>query len=1134
MLKVKKFYCTLLLILAMCFSGSVFATESQAFGINSINQQKRKVTGTVMDDYGPVIGASISVKGTSIGTITDFDGKFSVDVNDDQVLVISFIGYETQEIRIGEQSNLTVYMKGDTQALDEVVVTALGIKKDAKKLGYAVSTIAAGELTKTSSQNLGSALYGKASGVRIQTAPGGSGAISINVRGLNSITGNNQPLIVVDGVPIRNGNANEDGYWTDQRINSNGLADINPEDIETLSILKGASASALYGSEAANGVVMITTKTGRGTKGFGVDVSASLTADFVAYMPEYQTTFGPGVPVNSRSGYKTVGGVDNPGWAEGWYVRTDRNGNVQNSVMTATGQFGPRYDGSDILYYDGTIRKYQSYGSNPWKDIFRTGINQQYNVAITNATDKSNFRLSYTYNDNLPTQYNSNYKKHNFNLTGTYNITNTLKVDYMANYIIQDIKNRPYRISRLTNNFSGMFSAFDDIDYLKKSTITSLGYGNMPYTNNMNLTPDEGYEWELAVNRFAGYYAADNETSYLWNIYKNNQYETNNRLIASIAPSWTIIDGLVLRGRIATDYTTEKSESKNSTVQSLAYMNSGYYGLTNRRYETVFGDIILSYNKDLTDKIDLSAMVGWTGRTETVFVSTVGTSKGISVVDWFHLNASVGTKESEMTKKEYLKTAWFGTLGFSYDNWAYLEGTARQEKISTLTKGNNSFFYPSVNASIVYTELMKDKKPLWFDYGKIRASYGVVGNAPEIYRAAQAYTQNTAGGYIYNTVDKKVGNETIKPEKKFEWELGLEGKFFGNRLGFDLSFYTNTVKDQILEATMPSSAGGTSILLNIGELKNKGFELSLYGTPICIRDFSWELRTNLSWYKNEVTRLMDGIDRITHWDMDGTSAAMYSFVGRPMGDIYAYAPLTDENGNKIVDSSTGFYKLTDEPVRVGNAMPKFTGGFATTLTYKDFFLDTSLDYRVGGAVMNTPYQYLMSRGSLVQSMANRDAAHGGLTYYLDANDKCVPYSGTVGPNGEKVYDNGMILKGVKEDGTANDIMIGSDYWYNTAYGWGGPGNGSSMRYYSHSVFDNTYIKVRELSIGYNLPAKLLSKFACRSLQVSLYGRNLFYIYKKMPGFDAEATDATSWIEQTRLGGSTATTRSFGVSLRASF
>ncbi len=1114
----------LLLTGALLFSGNLHAELTPANPGIQAAQQNGKISGTIVDNLGTVAGASVVVKGTTNGTISDFDGNFTLEnIPNGAIIQISFIGYIPQEIAYTGQSVLNITLEEDTQKLDEVVVTALGIKKDAKKLGYSVSTIAAGDLVKTASPNLGSALYGKAAGVRIQTAPGGAtGSISINVRGLNSITGNNQPLIVVDGMPIRNANANNDDFWTDQRIQSNGLADINPEDIETMSILKGASASALYGSEAANGVVMITTKSGKGGQGFGVEINTSLTGDFVAYMPKYQTTFGPGVPTNSRSQYQNYSGIDNTGWADGWYQRIDRNGNQHNSVLSATGQFGPRFDGSDILYYDGTIRPYRAYSANPWSEIFRTGFNQQYNVAITNGTDKGNTRLSYTYTDNQPTQYNSSYSKHNFNLTGSHNISKALKVDYSANYIIQDIKNRPYRINRLTNNFGGMFSAFDDLNYFRNSVITSLGYRNQIYSNYSHLTPEEGYEWSPAIS------ALNDE--YFWNIYAKEQLETSNRLIARIAPSWQIIDGLILKGSIATDYTTEKSESKENSEQSyLVSSPSGYYGLTNRRYQTVYGDFMLSYDKDLTEKINFSAVAGWQGRGESTDITSVGTTQGLSVENWFHLNASKGIKNTSMTKKEFIKTAWFGTVSLSYGNWAYLEGTARQEKISTLAKNNNSFFYPSANASIVYSELFKEQLPSWFDYGKVRLSYGIVGNAPDIYKANQAYAQNSTSGYIYNTVSVNVGNDGIRPEEKHEWELGIENKFFNNRLGFDISLYTNSIKDQILETTIPGSIGGKSILMNVGELQNKGFELSVYGTPIRNKDWDWEIRGNISLYKNKVAKLSDGVSSITHWELDG-AAKMISEVGRPMGDIYAYAPATDENGNKIV-AEDGFYKVTDEMVKVGNAMPKFTGGFASSLSYKSFFLDASLDFKVGGAVMNTPYQYMMSRGSLIESMSYRDAAHGGLSYYLTPDNKnYIPTTATAGPNGEKVYDNGMILDGVKEDGTPNDIIVGSDYWYNSTYGWGA----TSRRYYSHSVFDNTYVKVREISLGYNLPSSLLSKFMCKNLQVSVFARNPFYIYKNMPAFDAEASDATNWIGQTQLGGSTATTRSFGITLRAGF
>ncbi|MEA5129641.1 MAG: SusC/RagA family TonB-linked outer membrane protein [Proteiniphilum sp.] len=1083
--------------------------------------QNITVSGTVMDVTNePVIGATVVVQGdASHGTVTDIDGNYTLtNVPPNATLQFSYVGMTTQSIAVDGRTSIDVVLDSDTEMLDELVVTALGIRKDAKKLGYAVSNVSAADLMKTASPNLGSALYGKASGVRIQTAPGGlTGAISINVRGLSSITGTNQPLIIVDGVPIHNGDANTDGYWDNQRIQNNGLADINPEDIESLSVLKGASASALYGSEAANGVVMITTKSGRGASGFGVDFNASITTDHVAYMPKYQTTFGPGVRVGARA----ANGAD----ADGWYSRVDRNGTMRQTLNSTTTYFGPKYDGRQVLYYDGTMREYSPINANPWNEVFRTGVTQQYNVAIVRGDAKGNTRLSYTYVDNLPTQYNSNFKKHNFNLNGSSNISESLKVDYAANYIITNIKNRPYRISRLTNNFGGMFGPFDDVKYLRESTVTSLGYKNQVYTDRKHLTPDEGYEWTPAT------YALVDE--YFWHILAKEQLESNNRLIASVTPSWNIIDGLTLRARAATDLTVEKVENKENTEQSIVFGDySGYYGLRNNRYEIFYGDIMLTYDTPLTDKFELTASAGWQGRTEKYTESKVNTEGGLTVENWFHLNASKRTKAASMDVSEFLKTAFFGTLSVGYNNWAFLEGTVRQEKISTLAPGNNSFFYPSVNSSFIFTELLKDKLPGWYDYGKVRASYGIVGNAPQIYKSTTGYEQNTVSGYIYNRVPVELGNENIKPEKKFEWEFGLESKFLANRLGFEASFYTNRVQDQILMTTMPSSSGAKGILMNVGELKNKGFELSLYGTPIETKDWVWDLRANLAINRNKVTKLAPGINTLQHRNEDNGSLFLYSKVGEPMGDFYSLAPATDENGNKIVRSD-GFYKLTDEPVKVGNAMPKMVGGFATTLAYKNFALDASFDYRIGGAILNMPYQYLMGRGTLESSMKYRDAAHGGLTYYLDAGNNVVPFNGAQGPNGEKVYDNGMILKGVKEDGTPNDIMLGSDHYYNWAYNWGG-WDPSSETFYSHSVFDNSYVKLRELSLTYNFENSFTSKFNCQRLSLSVYGRNLFYLYKNLPDFDAEAADGTTWITQSVLGGSTATTRSFGISLRATF
>jgi len=1097
-----------------------------ALGFSAFAQST--VKGTVKDAAGePIIGAAVQVAGTHHGTITELDGSFSLgDIQSGDKLEISCIGYAGQTIT-WNGGPVNVVLQEDAEMLEGTVVTALGIRKDEKKVGYAVSSVSAENLNKTVAPSLGSALYGKASGVRIQTAPGGAtGAITIQVRGLSSITGSNQPLVVVDGVPIRNGDANNSDYWGTQRIQSNGLADINVEDVENLTILKGASATSLYGSEGANGVVLITMKKGKRNSGVHVEFGASVQGDFVAYMPKYQTLYGPGARNNA---WASNGYTD-----EGFFMRTDMNGNSVLGVASATSYFGPKYDGRQVYYFDGKTRAYNAITSNPWNDVFRTGLTQQYSLAVTAGTDKGNMRFSYTFFDNLPNQYNSHLGKHNFALSGSQNITanGAVKIGYSINYMNQNVKNRPYRISRITNNFSGMFGAFDDVAYVRDHTITTAGYQNRVYSSSNHENPSEGWAYNPSFSAIVD--------EYFWNVLARTQLENNQRLIASVTPSWEIIKGLTLKGNIATDYTGQKIENMDPTKTANAFgSTSGGYSLSNNTYTTIYGDAMLNYNTQITDKFGLDANIGYSARSEQTLNSRVNTEGGLTVENWFHLNAGKSTPGAGMTKAEFLKQALFGTISFSYGNWAYLEGTIRNETVSSLKTPNNSYWYPSVNGAIVLSELFQ--MPRAIDFAKVRASYGVVGNAPAAYTAAMTYTQNSFPlgdkNYVYNKIESGLNNDALRPETTYEFELGLEGKFFNNRLGFDLSYYNKRIKDQILNTTAPRSAGGSSIWMNVGELNNQGVEFSAYGTIVETRDWRVNLSGNAAWNTSKVIKLADGVDRLEHRSLDGGAVYMYSDVGQKMGDIYAYAPLTNDKGQVIVYSTAGdptadgFAKLTPTPVKVGNALADLVGGFSFSVGYKRFTLDANFNFQIGGSVVNTPYEYLMGRGTLEESLKYRDEAHGGLAYYFDANGYCIPakHSDTAGPGGEKIWHNGMIVEGVKEDGTPNDQIISSDIWYNWTYNWGV----GDPTYYSHAIFDNTYVKCRELTLSYALPESV-TKGWCNGLKVSVFARNPFYLYKNLPIWDAENSDSTSWINQAFLEGSTNATRTFGFSLRVNF
>lgn len=954
------------MVLAFLFAENIYAQDSQ-----TIKGMVRDVTGE------PLIGASVIEKGTNNGVITDVDGNFTLKVPADATLSIAYMGYATREIKLArrkKQGDLRVTLREDSQQLKEVVVTAMGIKKDTKRLGYAVSTIESDEIVKAGATNFASAMYGKAPGIRItQTQGGSAGAVSINVRGLTSITGNNQPLIILDGVPIRNGGTGKSTdfaeFGNDGQIRSNGLVDINPEDIESISVLKGASATALYGSEAANGAVVITSKRAKSGK-LTVDFTAQVTANLPAYLPKVQTLYGPGRYNTDYSDYEKQTG--------GFYQRT-MNGENYKSLYNTTMSFGPKYDGSDVLYWDGKVRPYLPATDNPWKELFRTGWNQTYNLAISQGTETSSNRFSYTFMDEIPNSLTGSFTKHNFKLTGSYKLAKPLTLEYSLNYIIQDVKDRPQTSLNLYGSFGNMFSSFMDIPYLKQSYVTSLGYRNTyAIGGDATLTPDESWAYD------PGYLSG--VSNMLWNMYHHHSEETENRLIGMIRPTWQITNWLSLRAQLSTDITDTKQTLEYETERpNSLYDPSGSFQNINRRYDIVYGDVMLNFNYNIR-RFDIAATLGWTGRYENMNNMRVSTNGGLVTENWFDLNASRYTASSTLQRMELLKTGYMGTLSLGWDNYLFLELTGRQERSSTLK--DQSFFYPSANLSFLFSNAFR--MPAWWNHGKLRLSYGIVGNAPETYAA------------------------------------------------------------------------------NI---------------------------------------------------------------------IYVQVPQVNENGDYLV-SDKGLYLNQTDLQRVGNINPDGVGGLFSSFSYKNIFLDFSIDFRIGGDVINEMYQYSTASGLTPESLQYRDTEHGGLSYYYPGNNNAsgvpvqVDPSLGAGPNGEVIYHDGVILPGVvASTGEKNTRIIPAGYYYNQTYNWG---TQPEQYTYRHSVFDNTYVKLRELTIGYQFPEKLISKLGMTRLSVSVFGRNLFYFYKALKNYDAESSVGTSWASQAVVGGSTTATRNFGISLRASF
>lgn len=1103
---------SMIVALALLFAGSAGAQETK-----TIKGMVRDVTGE------PLIGASVIEKGTNNGVITDVDGNFTLTVPADATLSIAYMGYATREIHLAKrkkQGDLRVTLREDSQQLKEVVVTAMGIKKDTKRLGYAVSTIESDEIVKAGATNFASAMYGKAPGIRItQTQGGSAGAVSINVRGLTSITGNNQPLIILDGVPIRNGGTGKSTdfaeFGNDGQIRSNGLVDINPEDIESVSVLKGASATALYGSEAANGAVVITSKRAKSGK-LTVDFTAQVTANLPAYLPKVQTVYGPGRYNTEYSDYEKQTG--------GFYQRT-MNGESYRSLYNTTMSFGPKYDGSDVLYWDGKMRPYLPATDNPWKELFRTGWNQTYNLAISQGTETSSNRFSYTFMGETPNSLTGSFTKHNFKLTGSYKPARTLNIEYSLNYIVQDVKDRPQTSLNLYGSFSNMFSSFMDIPYLKQSYVTSLGYRNTYAGGDATLTPDEAWAYD------PGY--LNGVSNMLWNMYHHHSKETENRLIGMIRPTWQITNWLSLRAQLSTDITDTKQTLEYETERpNSLYDPSGSFQNINRRYDIVYGDVMLNFNYNIR-RFDIAATLGWTGRYENMNNMRVSTNGGLVTENWFDLNASRYTASSTLQRMELLKTGYMGTLSLGWDNYLFLELTGRQERSSTLK--DQSFFYPSANLSFLFSNAFR--MPAWWNHGKLRLSYGVVGNAPETYAANIIYEQGSDNGFTWNYVPSSWGNANIRPEKKYEYEIGFESKFLNNRLGFDVSYYNNRVKDQILSTPQPSTSGVKYVLMNVGEVANEGWDISVSATPVLTKNFRWDLTANYGIYRNKVVKLADGVPYLEISNIGGGGAKIQAVEGRPMGDIYVQVPQMNENGEYLV-SDKGLYMNQTELQRVGNINPDGVGGLFSSFSYKNIFLDFSIDFRIGGDVINEMYQYSTASGLTPESLQFRDTEHGGLSYYYPGNNNAsgvpvqVDPSLGAGPNGETVYHDGVILPGVvASTGEKNTRIIPAGYYYNQTYNWG---TQPEQLTYRHSVFDNSYVKLRELTIGYQFPEKLISKLGMTRLSVSVFGRNLFYFYKALKNYDAESSVGTSWASQAIVGGSTTATRNFGVSLRASF
>ncbi|WP_026728191.1 SusC/RagA family TonB-linked outer membrane protein [Flavobacterium denitrificans] len=1031
-----------------------------------------KLEGTVVDAVTkePVIGASVNIKGTTHGVVTDLDGKFFFQTGQKfpYTLIISYLGYKKAEVVV-QKNAVVIDLEQEQNALSEVVVTALGITKEKKSLGYTTQSLKGKELASTKETNFLNSLTGKLAGVRITNSQGDMGSSRIIIRGETSIAGNNQPLFVVDGVPVDNSQLNFGGATRDFR---NAIADLNPQDIETLTVLKGPNAAALYGSRAAHGVVLITTKSGKNQKGLGISVSSGITISQVSTLPAFQNSYGQGS--NGKFSYVDgKGGGVNDGVDESW---------------------GPRLDGRLIpqFYSNGVAVPFEAHPDNV-KDFFNTGLTYDNSVSVAKSDEKSDFRLGVNNQKQLGTVPNSEINKTNFTINTNYEISKNIKVGVNANYIVTDAPQLPGGPSG--GRAAGVMLQF-------------LWFGRQVDINDLNN------DWTKNWNN--SYYSNP-----YWNAYYNTTSQQRNRLIGDIHLDAKIIDGLNFRFRTGVDYYNDRRK------YTIKYGTNGTpfgsyaedaYTVDERNTEGIF-----QYTKNLNDDFSLDALAGFNVRNHSD-ANNYQKAPRLAVPDLYTLTNSRDPLTSSNSYSRLRVYSAYASAQLGFRNYAFLNVTARNDWSSTLPSNNRSYFYPSINGSVVLTDAFKIKSNT-LDFLKVRGGWSEVGNDADPYQLSTVYNFQTAfdGNPIQTSSQKKL-NENLKPETTRSSEVGLEATFWKNRLRFDAAYYNTDSYDQILEIKTTASSGYNSQLINAGKINNHGIELQLDGTPIQTKDFKWNIGVNYSKNTSKV-EILDYDKKIQNYTIGSSGGVdVLASVGQAYGALYGTAYERDANGN-IVVGANGLPKADPTKRVLGHYTPDYLAGATNTFTYKNLELSVLVDASVGGELFSGTNRTGNYTGVLAQTLPGRGAENGGLSYYYPGNNTSNPktlVTGGVAPGGATVYDDGMIFSGVYADGTPNNKVISAQEYYKASYN-------ISEAY----IYSSTYVKLREIRLTYNVDKKLVKKLGLDGASITAAGRNLLFIYKEVPNIDPETafnTGNVQGLESLALP----TTRNFSLNVNLKF
>jgi TonB-linked SusC/RagA family outer membrane protein len=1048
--------------------------------------QTRQVTGkvTASEDGTALPGVSVSLKGSSRGTTTAADGTYKITVGDGAAITFSFVGYKPQTVSVGNQSSINIVLTSDASELNEVVVTALGLTRTKNSLPYAAQQVKGEELTRVRTGNAIQALSGKVAGLQIIQGNAIGGSTNVVVRGNKSLTGNNQALFVVDGVPVDNTNKNSGNQQTGRGgyDYGNAAADINPDDIENMTVLKGAAATALYGSRASNGVIMITTK--KAKRGLGLTINAGLTVGTIdkSTFPTYQNQYGAG--------------YSDPYQKDG-FLYFDANGDGTNDLVVPTAEdasYGVKFNPSLMVYhwdaFDPAGPNYKK--MKPWVaaantpvTFYETAISNNTNIMLDGANDKGTFKLGFTRNEERGTLPNSVVSKNIVNLGGSYNVNEKLTASAVAKFSIVEGQGRygsGYSGQNVNQNFRQWYQTNVDLVEQKEAY----------FRNNQNVT------WNWGDPSSAAGLKPIYTDNYYWTRYQNYQNDTRTRVFGNAQLDYKATSYLAFLGRVTVDSYSEFQEERTA-VGSQA--TPGYSRLDRTFNETNY-DLMANFDKDVIKDVNVKALVGLNLRKSYVRAISAGTNGGLIVPGLYSVANSKGTvaaaSEGYSPREVF---GMFGGLTLTYKGFLTLDGTVRRDKSSTLPVENNQYNYYSGSASWLFSHHIQDLP--WLTSGKLRANWATVGNDAPWGAIKNVYDQPSPfGSTILFSVPGTQNNPILKPEQTQSREIGLEMAFLQNRLGFDATYYQSNTLDQILPAAVSAATGFSSSYVNAGNIENKGFELSVYATPIKTADFSWNVNAN--WTKNQslVLSLYGNSQNLQLGTFQG-GVSLNATVGQPYGVLQGKTWVL-VNGEKKVNANGRYAISTTTTNNIGNVNPDWIGGVNNTFKYKNVSFSFLIDVKKGGSVFSLDQYYGAATGVYAESAA--------------LNDKGNPSRNTIAEGG------GVIMPGVLADGTPNTIRVENEYGtYGYAY------NPAAA-----FVYDATYVKLREANLTYSLPKTIVAKLGgVKGVDVSVFGRNLWIIKKYVPYSDPEENLSAGNI-QGNQSGAYPTTRSIGFNVKLLF